>query len=336
VFAAWTAGSPSTLKTHDKINQRCVPNPLAITAHPAWGDPVKHPWTTGAPAMTYSTEAVLWGSFIEKRVDEFPADKKIVVAALVINNDFGRVYDSSFRAFVAASAKLKDRVDYQTETIEPSAPTVTDPMTTLASKEPDVFIAMTAGTSCTQAITEAAQNGMHDSAKYLFQPQTCAGTTFVKKEKVGGDGMAAEGWWIANPGAKDLTDAAFKDEAYIKWARELLQSKGTNPDTSSLFSAGIILGWTFSQALMVAGQLPGGLTRTNFVLAQEAMDMTNPMYVEGVKFHMNGNKDAYFVEAGGYQQWNAAGQTWEFKSPVVDLDGVSKPCPWQASASTCG
>jgi hypothetical protein len=312
-----------------------VPNPLAITGHPAWGDPVNHPWTTGAPALVYSTEAVLWGSFLEKRLEEFPADKKIVVAALVINNDFGRIYDASFRAYVGQSAKLKDRVDYQTETIEPSAPTVTDPMTTLASKSPDMFIAMTAGTSCTQAITEAAQNGMHDQTKYLFQPATCAGTTFVKKEKVGSDGKAAEAWWIANPGGKDLTDAAFKDDVYVQWARELLKSKGTNPDTSSLFSAGIILGWTFSQVLMLAGSLPVGLNRTNFALAQEAMDMTNPMYVEGVKFHMNGNKDAYFVEAGGYQQWDAAAQTWVFKSPVVDLDGVSSLCAWKAATSSC-
>jgi hypothetical protein len=313
-----------------------VPNPLAITGHPAWGDPVNHPWTTGAPALVYSTESVLWGSFIEQRIDEFPADRDIVVAALLINNDFGRVYDASFRAFINESEKLKDRIDYQTETIEPAAPTVTDPMTTLSAKEPDVFIAMTAGTSCTQVITEAAQNGMHESTKYLFQPQTCAGTAFVKKEKVGGDGMAANGWWIANPGAKDLTDQAFKDDVIVRWARELLGQKGVNPDTSSLYSAGIILGWTFSQLLMIAGQFPGGLNRTNFALAQQVMDMTNPMYVEGVKFHTNGNADAYYVEAGGYQQWDGAAQTWVLKSPVVDLDGASSLCAWQAASSSCG
>ena len=68
-FAIWTLGSPSTLRTYEKINQRCVPHPLAMTAHPAWGDPVNHPWTTGAPNPAYSTEAVLWGGFIEDRLD---------------------------------------------------------------------------------------------------------------------------------------------------------------------------------------------------------------------------------------------------------------------------
>ena len=76
VFAIWTLGTPATLKTYDKINQRCVPQPLAMTAHSAWGDPVNHPWTTGAPNPTYSTEAILWGAFIEQRLNEFPTDRR--------------------------------------------------------------------------------------------------------------------------------------------------------------------------------------------------------------------------------------------------------------------
>ena len=59
VFALWTLGSPPTMKVYDKINERCVPHPFAITGHPAWGDPVNHPWTTGI-LLAYNTEAVLW------------------------------------------------------------------------------------------------------------------------------------------------------------------------------------------------------------------------------------------------------------------------------------
>lgn len=47
VFAMWTLGSASTLKTYEKLNQRCIPQPLCMTGHPAWGDPLNHPWTTG-------------------------------------------------------------------------------------------------------------------------------------------------------------------------------------------------------------------------------------------------------------------------------------------------
>ena len=140
----WTLGSPNTMKTYDKLNQRCIPQPFSMTGHPAWGDPVNHPWTTGLQ-LAYNTEAVLWGAFIEQHIAEFP-DGKIKVAALVMNNDFGKAYDAGFKAYLAQSP-IKDQISYTTETIEASAPTVTDPMTTLAAENPDVFIAMMAGTA---------------------------------------------------------------------------------------------------------------------------------------------------------------------------------------------
>ena len=64
VFAIYGLGSAAVLKTYDKINQRCVPHLFASTGHPAWGDPVNHPWTSGG-LFGYLTEAVLWGSFID-------------------------------------------------------------------------------------------------------------------------------------------------------------------------------------------------------------------------------------------------------------------------------
>jgi len=336
VFDMWTLGSPNTLKTYDKTNQRCIPDAEAMTGHSAWADPVNHPWTTGAPAPSYSTEAVLWGGFLEQHISEFPTDRKVKVASLVINNDFGHLYDNSFKAYLATSSVLKDRIEYTSETVEASAPTITDPMTTLAAKNPDVFIAMLAGTSCTQAVTEAANNGMHDKVKYLFQPETCSGTAFVKKDKVGGDGSASNGWWIVNPGGRDITDPTFKDDAFVKFARDLLNSKGINPDSSSLYGIGIGYVWPFIQFLIIAGDLPGGLTRTNFILAQRAINMTDPVALPGVHFHMNGNQDAYFVEAGVFQQWDSAQQRWITKSNIIDLDGHSGLCAWNSTKGLCG
>jgi len=208
---------------------------------------------------------------------------------------------------------------------------VTDPMTTLAAKNPDIFIAMVAGTPCTQAVTEASNNGMHDKVKYLFQPQTCAGSTFVKKEKVGGDGSASNNWWIVNPGGRDITDPTFKDDAWVKFARDLLTKARLNPDSSSLLGAGFGYGWPFAQFLMIAGALPGGLTRTNFILAQRDFNMTNPNMLPGAHFHMNGNKDAYLNESGIFQQWDSSKQLWVTKTSLVDLDGKSSDCSWDQS-----
>ena len=211
-------------------------------------------------------------------------------------------------------------------------------MTTLAAKNPTCSSPWWRATSCTQAVTEAAQNGMHEQVKYLFQPGTCAGTAFVKKEKVGGDGSAANGWWIVNPASKDLTDKALQqDDPYVKWARELLQAAGHRPrHAPSLFSAGFILRLVVRAVrCMIAGQLPGGLTRTNLIVAQRAVDMTNPVYSPGVKFHMDGNKDAFFVEARRLPAVGLGRADVDPQGPVIDLDGKSSNCAWNAAAAVC-
>ncbi len=334
-FMVWTQGTPSTLKTYDKINERCVPSPMALTAHVAWGDPVNHPWTTGLPQPTYSTEAVVWVAFIEQHIDEFPKDRKIKVASLVQNNDFGKLYDASFKRYIAESPTLKDRVDYFNETIEAAAPTVGDPITTLTAKKPDVWISMVAGTQCTQIVTEAAQSGLHEQAKYLFMPQSCPGATYVGKEKVGGDGEAADGWYIVSPGLKDLADPAYDNDSYLKWLRGALDEAGINPTASTYTSSGINYAFPVVQALAIAGDLPGGVTRTNFQLALRSIDMTSPMLLSGIHLRMDGAKDAYIVEGGIMQQWDAANQTYKNQGTVIDLDGETAVCAWDPAKSAC-
>ncbi|MFN0029522.1 MAG: ABC transporter substrate-binding protein [Acidimicrobiales bacterium] len=331
VFAMWTLGSAATLKTYDKLNQRCVPQPLSMTGHPAWGDPLNHPWTTGLQ-LAYNTEAVLWGAFIEKHIDEMaPNGGKAVIAGLIMNNDFGKAYEAGIKAYLAQS-KIKDRLEFVSETIEPSAPTITDPMTTLASKNPAMFIAMTAGTSCTQAIQEVAQNGMKENVKFLFQPSVCVTNSFVGYDKVGD---AVDGWYIVNGGQKDLISPAFEADPYVLFARKQLADAGFDYKTSGSFGSGYTFGWPIFQALQIASDLPGGLTRSNLVLAIRAMDMTHPILLEGIKFNMNGTKDAYMIEGGVFQKRDAKGDKWVSEGSIIDLSGKSANCVWDVSVSTC-
>ncbi|MEZ5233725.1 MAG: ABC transporter substrate-binding protein [Acidimicrobiales bacterium] len=333
VFALQTLGTPNTMKVYDKLNERCIPNPWAITAHPAWNDPVNHPWTTGL-ALTYSTEAVLWGAFIKERLDtEFGG--KVKVGALVMNNDFGKVYDATFQQYIKDN-DLEDKVEYFTELVEPAAVTVTNEMTTIASKEPDVFIMMMAGTACVQTVVEIAQNGMKENTDYLFTGQPCSNNATMGKEKVGGDGMASDGWWLVGGGARDMTDAAQAELAFVKFMRELLESKGIDPASSGNLNAGTFFAFPLVQALILAGEFPGGLTRSNFMLAQRMMDFTHPFVFEGNDLVTNGAEDPYPIEGGIYQQYNTAAQAFQKKSDIISLAGQSKPCAWDQSASTCG
>lgn len=83
--------------------------------------------------------------------------------------------------------------------MEPSAVTVKDEMTTLAADSPDMFTAMTTGSSCRQIVSEAAINGMHEDTPYLFLSSACKVTTPVQTL-----GEAADGWWAVGGGLKDV------------------------------------------------------------------------------------------------------------------------------------
>ncbi|MPY93607.1 MAG: ABC transporter substrate-binding protein [Acidimicrobiia bacterium] len=332
VFAMWTLGSPPGLKVYDKLNQRCIPHPLEMSGHPAWGDPVNHPWTTGQQ-MAYNTEATLWGAFIEQHLEEFP-DETIKVASLVSNSDFGKAYDTFFKAYIEQSPH-KARFEYVSEVVEITAPTVTDPMTTLAAEEPDVFITMTGGAQCPQIIQQAAQNGMKDTAKYLFMSSVCKAASFVGKDKVGGDGSASDGWWIVGGGAIDFNSTASDTDGYIEWGRELLSEGGIDYTASGSFGTGFLFAFPFVQSLRIAGELPGGLTRTNFILALRSFDMTNPMLLPGIEYNMNGNADAYLTEGSDISQYDAATQQWVQEGEVVELSGKSKNCAFDQSTSLC-
>ena len=334
VFAMWSLGTGPNLRTYDKLNQRCIPSIFMQSGHPAFGDPVNHPWTVGAPQMSYSTEAVLWAAFIGQHLNEFPGGK-VKVASLIMNNDFGNIYDASFKAAIAADSVLKDKVTYVSQKVEPQAPTIDDPMTTLAAGKPDVFIAMVAAQQCTQAVTVAANNGMKEAVKYKMQPATCSGSGYINKEKVGGDGKASEGWWLVNPGFKDFNDPAQFTDPFVAWARKLMQDNGIDPKASSSFSTGLIFAWPLIQTWAIAGKLKGGLTRANELIASRTLQMTHPGYLPGVKLHLNGNTDAFSTEAGVFQQWDATGQIWVVKPPVIDLDGKSKPCAWDLATASC-
>ncbi|MDH4145164.1 MAG: ABC transporter substrate-binding protein [Acidimicrobiia bacterium] len=333
-FAIWIVGTPNGLKVYDKINERCVPMPLTIGGSPAWGDPENHPWTTGS-LLSYGTEAVLWGAFIDQHIDELTADDgKATVAGFVANSEFGATYRSAFEAVLEQSPN-KDKIDFVTEVVEITAPTVNDPMTTIASKKPDVFITMTGGAQCPQIINEATNNGLKNEAKYLFMSSVCKGASFVGKDKVGGDGTQSDGWYIVGGGLKDFNSEALAEEPFVKWARTFLADNGIDFKLSGNFGAGIYYGFGIGQALAVAGQLDGGLTRSNFILAQRSMDMTNPLLLEGIGFNQNGNADSYFVEGSDISVWNAAKQGWDQQGSIVELSGQTANCAWDLDAQAC-
>jgi branched-chain amino acid transport system substrate-binding protein len=332
IFADITSASANTFKVYDKLNQRCIPHSVILSGHPAWGDPLNHPWTTGYQ-VAYNTESDMWGKFVDDHLSEFGGGK-VTIATLALNNDYGKVATDSLKAYLDASPNA-DRYDLVGEKIELAAPVVTDPMTTLASKDPDFLFVMVGGGQCAAVMNEAAQNGMKESVKYKFLPNICLPVGPAAKAVVGGDGAQSDGWWVVNGSGVDTKDKAMQSDAFVAFAREQLKAHGSDPDGQGDYNTGLGGGWLISQALQIAGQLPGGLSRSNFLLAERAMDMTSPMLLPGMKLNMSGNKDPYLFEGAIFQKWSSANQVWQNQGDPIDLSGKSKPCAWNQATQVC-
>lgn len=317
-FYVTTLGSPNTLAVYDKLNDLCVPHPFVMTGHPAWGDPVGHPWTTGLQ-MSYSTEAVLWGNWIKANL---AADLPVKVGGLVMDNDFGLAYEDSFQKWVDANPDVVS--EFQAVPHDPAAPTVTNEMTTLAAGDPDVFISMTAGNPCLLAVQEAGNSGLTESASVLFQASVCKDPNAYMIPA----GDVADGWYIVGGGIKATTDPQFAEEPFVKFTNEQLEAAGL--DTAvGLYGTGFgQFGWAHVEALRIAADLPGGLTRSNFMLAQRAMDLIHPLTLEGISFAANGAEDGYFIEGSEYSVYDAADESWIQQGGAVDLNGSSPNCAW--------
>ncbi|MFT7601570.1 MAG: branched-chain amino acid transport system substrate-binding protein [Acidimicrobiales bacterium] len=317
-FAVQTLGSPNSLAVYDTLNDNCIPHPLTITGHPAWGDPVGHPWTTGQQ-MSYATEAILWGSWIKNNMaDQLP----VTVAGLVMDNDFGLAYEDGMETYA------EENPDVVAEFIpvrhDPAAPTVTNEMTTIAAGEPDVFISMTAGNPCLLAVEEASRSGMKDAGTVLFAPSVCKDPNAYMIPA----GDAGNDFLIVGGGNKATTDPQYADDPYIAFLNETLIAAGLDA-TVGLYGTGFgNHGWPWVESLRIATELDGGLTRTNLMLALRSFSGNNPSLIDGISFGMNGAADGYFVEGSDFSRYDSANESWVQEGGVVDLDGSSPNCSW--------
>ena len=325
VFMIVTLGSPNTLAVYDTINAECIPQPFVMTGHPAWGDPEIHPWTSGM-IMSYSTEAVLWGTWIKQNLaDQLP----VKVAGLVMENDFGLPYELGFEAYAEDNPDIV--AEYLPVRHDPAAPTLTNEVTTIAAFAPDVFISMTAGNPCLLAIQEVEASGLLDTLSAAFTPSVCKGIAAYMAPA----GMAADGWWIAGGGWIDSTDANYVDAPYIKFLNDTLAADGLDP-TVSLYGTGFgDYGWSYNEVLRVAAELPGGLSRSNFILALRTFSGHHPKLQEGIEFGAWGASDGYFVEGSDFSQFDATNQAWVQVGDLVDANGLSPNCRWDKDNGGC-
>ncbi len=313
-----TLGVPTTLAVYGSLNEQCVPHPFVMTGHPAWGDPIGHPWTTGLP-MSYSTEAALWGSWIEQNLAE---ELPVSVAGLVMDNNFGRVYQDSFTAWADANPDVID--EFIAVRHDPSARVLDSEMNTIAASSPDVFIAMTAEEPCLLAVGQADELGLTDSALALFVPSVCKDPSVYMAPA----GEAADGFYVVGGGMRATNDPEYAEDPFVAFVNAELEEAGFNT-VVGFYGAGFAqYGWAHVEAMRIAAELDGGLNRTNLILAQRAMDLEHPLALDGIAFSVNGTEDAFFVEGSEISRYDAANESWVQQGATYDVNGLSPNCSW--------
>jgi ABC-type branched-subunit amino acid transport system substrate-binding protein len=321
VFAIGSIGTPIQVKIQDKINSRCVPY-LAVSNDYSTGDPVGHPWTASS-SLSYTSEAIVLAKYLEQHLDsDYGGHAKLAV--LLADTDLGVAYDVGFRSFIDSSPRKAD-IEYFTEKVASAAP-VNDALTNLAARDPDIVVLAGAGVMCSQAATVIAENGMKEAVKTLMAGFAC-------KTIISSAGLA-DGWLSTGGGMWDVRTEGAENDAWNVFVSKLLSDNGFDWRNSDQTNNGLFYGWYVPQALMVAGQLPGGLTRTNLITALRAMDMTHPNLLPGVQFNMDGNRDAFLVEGSDISHWDSAKHVWVVDS-VVDFSGSTKPCNWDPTTQHC-
>ncbi len=215
---------------------------------------------------------------------------------------------------------------------DPAAPTLTNEVTTVAASDPDVFISMTAGNPCLLAIQEVEAAGLLDTLSAAFTPSVCKGIEAYMTPA----GDAADDWWIVGGGLKDTSDPAYADEPYIAFLNQELEAAGLDPSISLLGAGFGQYGYPNIEALRVAADLPGGLNRTNFILAVRSLNIYHPQYLDGISFAANGAEDSYFVEGSDFSQFDADAQSWNIIGDIVDVNGGSPNCAWDKDNGGCG
>jgi len=307
-------GTPPNLAVYDEIGEACVPQLFNATGHPAWGDPEFHPWTTGV-GLPYNSEALLWGQYLADTYDE-----PVSVAALVMNNDFGISYKDAFESFAEENPDVVSEVSFELH--DPAAPNVVNELTSMAGTNADIVILMTTSVYCTQSFTDIAGRAWEPIERIVSS--TCAGIdSFFKPAGDTGDG------WILIQSLKDLVDPKHDGEEFVELAKQIITDAGEDPGNAQ-YGNGFNFAWPMVESLRAADEMPGGLSRTNLMLAVRSLDTVNPMILDGVRYHLDGVADGHVVEGGQFVRYTIPeGEETGSHVPfgdVFDVDGTTPNC----------
>jgi ABC-type branched-subunit amino acid transport system substrate-binding protein len=289
-------GSANNAAVRDTLNEECIPQLNALTGSPAWGEVADYPWTTGL-LVPYTVESKVYAKQI---AELYPDGAK--VALFYVNNEFGQVYADAFKE-LAPDYNL-EIVDEQTIEATDSAPP-TSQITSIASKAPDVIMAVPLGAGCIGFLTELANAKAQNAG---WAPATYVTNTCASNLILGAAGAAANGLYTSG-NLKDVTAPSNAADPAVKEYLDYMTAQG-----KSDIAATAAAGWTTAEVTIAiikqAQESPEGLSRASIINAARNFEYTPMLAREGVKDKSMGEEDPFLSESLQVLQYDAGTATF--------------------------
>ena len=224
-------GTPINFAVRPITDEACVPQLFNSSGFPFWGDPANFPWTVGN-ILNYVTETEIWCDAIVEENGE-----GATVAALIMNNDFGKTYQQTLQQ-CAADGKI-DLVEEQLH--DPAAPDVTNEMTTIIGTDADVFIAGTTAAFCPQTVGAVAGSEWRPT---YYMSYTCnnLASYFTPVQDLAGQ-LAEEGAGVRMTNSNKICgDPAYDGDPAIELIEQVLDEYGGVSCADGSFSTGVLYG----------------------------------------------------------------------------------------------
>ncbi len=313
IFAfAHAIGTPINAAIRPITDEACVPQLFNSSGFPFWGDPANFPWTVGN-ILNYVTETEIWCTDIKAN---FGDDASI--AALYMNNDFGKTYQQTLNGSEACAGL--DIVEEQLH--DQGAADVTNEMTTLIASGADVFLAGTTSKFCPQTTAVLANSDWRPTTYMSYTCNNLSSFFVPVQEAVAVLDADNAGPIMANSN-KICGDPAYADDPKIQEIEAILAEYGNVTCADGSYSTGVLYGEFLVDVLRSAAALEGGLNRVNLMAAVWNADTTNDTLLGGT-LQLDGVNDAYWTEAAQLQQIVLDGEslTFEATGDLLDFEGL--------------
>ena len=278
-------GTPNNAAVRDTLNEECVPQLLAGSGDPSFGDPVAYPWTVGA-ILPYDAEAKAYAEDIARAIPDGAR-----AAVFFVNNDAGAGFKT---AFEDAASDLGIEVVAEQNIEAPDTAPPAPQLSSIASEAPDVIVAFPLGAQCPTFLGELANQKAANPGwePRIYLTSTCASSLILAIA-----GESANGLYTSLPsGAVDVINPETHTLPGVAEYLSYMESKGLS-DTVPTSATGWIWGEMTVEILRRAAESPDGLTQASIINTARTLEYTPSLVREGFTYKTSGEDDPYYVEA---------------------------------------